>query len=84
MGETGLGLLVSAVGRRVVLGDRSRDELAAARGRAARGRGDHWVLRLRRVRGVRGRATELFNQTLLATVITESEDPLRHGRPRRR
>ena len=76
MGEIGLGLLVSAVGRRVVLGDRSRDELAAAAAVLPEGVTTTGFYAYGGFAAFRGRATELFNQTFLATVITESEEPL--------
>ncbi len=76
MGETGLGLLVSAVGRRVVLGDRSSDELAAAAAALPEGVVTTGFYAYGGFAAFRGRATELFNQTFLATVITESEEPL--------
>jgi hypothetical protein len=76
MGEIGLGLLVSAVGRRVVLGDRSGDELAAAAAALPEGVTTTGFYAYGGFAAFRGRATELFNQTFLATVITEADEPL--------
>jgi hypothetical protein len=75
MGESGLALLVSAVGRRVVLGDRADDELGAAAAALPEGVTSTGFYAYGGFAAFRGR-TELFNQTFLTTVITEAEEPL--------
>jgi hypothetical protein len=76
VGETALGLLVSAVGRRVVLGDRAGAELAASRAVLPEGVITAGFYGYGGFAAYHGRATELHNQTFLATVIAESDEPL--------
>ncbi|WP_428262116.1 FIST N-terminal domain-containing protein [Haliangium sp.] len=71
-----LGLLVSEVGRRVVLGDRADDELAAAVEPLLPEVACVGFYGYGGFSGLRGRPTVLHNQTFLVTLISESETPL--------
>lgn len=76
VGEAALGLLISGVGRRIVLGDRAGAELDAAVAELPGGAEPGGFYGYGGFAAFGGHASELHNQTFLATVISESDQPL--------
>ncbi len=71
-----LALMVSSVGRRVVLGDRADDELSAALEALPDDVASVGFYGYGGLAGFAGRAAELHNQTFLVTLISEAEQAL--------
>ncbi|ACY16383.1 FIST N-terminal domain-containing protein [Haliangium ochraceum] len=71
-----LGLLVSAVGRRVVLGDRAVAEVEAAAATLPEGCEAVGLYAYGAFSGFRERGSEVHNQTFSVTLLAESSEPL--------